>query len=437
MALQRFLPRVKAPTTNEMTGDYMDDKSKRLRFLHFADAHIDIANYGRHDPESGLPLRVVDFLQALDEIVDRAIDEQVDLVLFAGDAYKDRNPQPTFQREWGRRMMRLSAAGIPTLLLVGNHDNAPASGRAHTMQEYKTLQVPHLRVSERIELLGPEELGVPVQVITIPWVAPNRLLTRSESAGLTPDELLLEIEDRVAKGVEKMMAAADDNLPLILIAHASVQGAKWGSERSVMLGQELVLSRSLVADKRWDYVALGHIHRHQSLNEDRHPPIVYPGSIERIDFGEAREEKGFVLAEVGRGACDWQFIPLQTRQFIDLAVETPDADSFMRDVMAQLPPRETVRGAICRVRLSYPRDWEPLLDEATILEHFAEALSVQVQKHRQVSRRARLGDNASVETLRPEELLATYWRSIGMEEEEAQTLQELARDVLGGVEIGE
>ena len=97
-----------------------------VKILHFADAHIDMANYGRHDPETGLPLRVMDFLKSLDTIVDTAIEEQVDLVIFAGDAYKDRNPAPTFQREWGRRIMRLSRAGIPTLLLVGNHDLSPA-----------------------------------------------------------------------------------------------------------------------------------------------------------------------------------------------------------------------------------------------------------------------------------------------------------------------
>ena len=97
-----------------------------IKILHFADAHIDMANYGRHDPDTGLPLRVLDFLKSLDAIVDAAIDEKVDLVLFAGDAYKDRSPAPTFQREWGRRIMRLSQANIPTLLLVGNHDLSPA-----------------------------------------------------------------------------------------------------------------------------------------------------------------------------------------------------------------------------------------------------------------------------------------------------------------------
>jgi DNA repair protein SbcD/Mre11 len=95
---------------------------KTMRLLHFADAHIDMANYGRHDPETGLPLRVLDFLKSLDTIVDAAISEKVDMVIFAGDAYKDRSPAPTFQREWGKRIMRLSQAKIPTLLLVGNHD---------------------------------------------------------------------------------------------------------------------------------------------------------------------------------------------------------------------------------------------------------------------------------------------------------------------------
>ena len=114
-----------------------------MKLLHFADAHIDMANYGRHDPETGLPLRVLDFLKSLDTIVNTAIHEKVDMVIFAGDAYKDRSPAPTFQREWGRRIIRLSQARIPTLLLVGNHDLSPAIGRAHAIQEFDTLQVPY------------------------------------------------------------------------------------------------------------------------------------------------------------------------------------------------------------------------------------------------------------------------------------------------------
>jgi len=407
-----------------------------VRILHFADAHIDIANYGRHDPSSLLPVRVMDFLQSLDQIVETAVSEQVDLVLFAGDAYKDRNPQPTFQREWGKRMMRLSEAGIPTLLLVGNHDVSPATGRAHTLQEFKTLSVPHIHVADSIRLFTVEELGAPVQIITVPWVSYSRIAAMDTATDLSRDAVFEEAENIVGDLVNKAIEAADPDLPLILTAHASVQGAVFGSERAVMLGSELVLGGSLVRDKRLDYVALGHIHKHQELSaKDTHPPIIYPGSIERIDFGEVNERKGFVVAEVSRGHTDWDFVGLKTRRFLDIKIDTADADTFMADIMMQLPDAEKVIGAVCRVQLTYPRDWESLLDEKAIQEHFSEALSVQIQKHREIEKRTRLGDTLAVESMTPEELLNTYWKTVGLDEEEAVVMQELATGILG--EIGD
>ncbi len=406
--------------------------NKPVRVLHFADAHIDIANYGRHDPDSLLPVRVMDFLKALDQIVETAVSEKVDLVLFAGDAYKDRNPQPTFQREWGKRMMRLSQAGIPTLLLVGNHDVSPATGRAHTLQEFKTLAVPHIHVADAIRFFGAAELGVPVQIITVPWVSYSRLAAMDVAEDLSREAIFAEAENLVGERVNTLIEQADRDVPLILTAHTSVQGAVFGSERAVMLGNELVLGGAIVRDKRLDYVALGHIHKHQVLSaKDTHPPIVYPGSIERIDFGEVNERKGFVLAEISRGHTEWQFMPLKTRRFLDMKIDTADADTFMADIMMQLPTRERVAGAVCRVQLTYPRDWETMLDEPAIQAHFAEALSIQIQKHRQIEKRSRLGDTLAVEQLTPEELLHTYWQTIGLDAAETAVMQALAGEVLG------
>lgn len=409
-------------------------KTNKIRILHFADAHIDIANYGRHDPETGLPVRVMDFLRALDQIIDTAVAEPVDLVLFAGDAYKDRNPQPTFQREWGRRIMRLSQAGIPTLLLVGNHDVAPASGRAHTLHEFGTLAVPHIHVADTVRLWTPAELGLPLQIITIPWVSRSRFVTREEIAGLEAEAVYAYMEAQIEKRVERFLETAVADIPLLLTAHASVQGARYGSERAVMLGHELVLSGSLVNDPRLDYVALGHIHKHQALNVDgRHPPIVYPGSIERIDFGEAHEKKGFVLATVTKGETSWEFRELEARRTIDPEPIVPTADNFMADILSQLPAADKVAGAICRVRLTYPRDLEPLLDERAIYDHLAAAFEVHIRKHHPVENRARLGDAAGVEQMSPLELLETYWLAHNFSAEEIAVLQELAKEVLTAV----
>ncbi|HRJ76623.1 MAG TPA: exonuclease subunit SbcD, partial [Anaerolineales bacterium] len=191
-----------------------------MKILHFADAHIDMANYGKHDPASGLPLRVLDFLKSLDTIVDTAIQQKVDMVIFAGDAYKDRSPSPTFQREWGKRIMKLSQAQIPTLLLVGNHDISPAIGRAHALQEFKTLQVPFIKVLDAPCLLKSEDLwNLPLQVIAMPWIARSGLM--AVTGETDSKEAFSRIEDNIGELIEGWLEECDSSLPIVLTAHAS------------------------------------------------------------------------------------------------------------------------------------------------------------------------------------------------------------------------
>ena len=238
-----------------------------VKILHFADTHIDVAAHGRREPVSGLPLRVLDFLKALDKIVDTAIDQKVDLVLFAGDAYKDRTPVPTFQREWGKRIRRLSDAKIPTLLLVGNHDLSPAQGRAHALQEYETLPVPHVHVVSEPKLLTPPDLeGLPLQILAIPSLSRSRMMARHQISATHPAEIYAQIETLLAELVGTWLEQIDPALPTVLTAHASVQGAKYGGERSVMLGSDLVLPGGLVRHPKLDYVAWGLIHKAPNLN---------------------------------------------------------------------------------------------------------------------------------------------------------------------------
>lgn len=400
-----------------------------ISVLHFADAHIDMITHGRR-AESGLPMRVEDFLRSLEQIVETAVSQQVDLVIFAGDAYRDRNPQPIYQKKWSEQILRLSAAGIPTVLLVGNHDMSPAAWRAHTLAEFSTFSVPHVHVGDSIKRLGPDDLGIPVQIITVPWVAQSRLMTREETAGMSLPDIMMKMEDHVTNMVKKLIETADPTIPLILTAHASVQGAVYGSERAVMLGNELVLGGGLINDKRINYVALGHIHKHQDVSKGGQPPIVYPGSIERIDFGELDDVKGFVLAQVERGRTEFTFEKLKTRPFFNYKADTPTADSFMDDIMSSLPAAELVDGAVCRLQLHYPRDWENMLDESRIQERFKHAFSFKIQRQHIDSNRARLGDTVAVESLTPLQLLNTYWQTEEMEPADIAVMQALAQEVL-------
>ncbi len=406
-----------------------------LTILHFADAHIDMSNYGRHDAESGLPVRVMDFLKSLDTIVDAAIREKVDLVLFAGDAYKDRSPAPTFQREWGRRIMRLSRAGIPTLLLVGNHDLSPSLGRAHALETFDTLEVPHVQVLDHPVFLHPDDLeGLPLQVLALPWIARSGLMAQLGLTGADPQQVYEELEQRLTELLHGWLEEADPSLPVILAAHASVQGARYGGERAVMLGGDLVLPGSLVRDPRLDYVALGHIHKAQNLNENAHPPVIYPGSIERVDFGEAGDEKFFVVARIRRGETQVEWRKLaEIRPFIDRYLRLESSEDIPGQLRAALPAPGRMEGAIMRLVLEYPRDWESLIDDAGLRLETAPCFEFHLVKRPQMETRIRLPGDQAIGSLAPLELLDTYWRASHADPQELEELSKLAAQVIAEV----
>jgi DNA repair protein SbcD/Mre11 len=399
-----------------------------MKILHFADAHIDMANYGRRDPETGLPMRVTDFLKSLDVIIEAALAEKVDLVIFAGDAYRDRSPAPTFQREWGKRIIRLSKAGIRTLLLVGNHDLSPALGRANAIQEFDTLDIPHVSVLAKPAFLSANELGLPVQVIAIPWISRSGSMAATDA---DPDEVYTNIEEGLTGLIHLWLEKADQALPIILTAHASVQGAKYGSERTVMLGGDLVLPGSLVRDPRLDYVALGHIHKAQDLNENFHPPVIYPGSIERVDFGEAGDDKYYVVAEITRGKSEVEWRKLENiRPFIDLRITLDSAENVNESLISVLTAAGSLEGAIVRLTVDYNREWDTLIDEPALRHYTEAAFEFHLVKHPIIEVRIRLPANQTVTSLGPLELLDQYWRASQTETNEADVLQKMAKEII-------
>ncbi len=402
-----------------------------IRVLHFADAHIDIASHGRHDAVSGLPLRVLDFLRSLDSIVDTAINEKVDLVIFAGDAYKDRLPSPTYQREWGKRIMRLSAAKIPTLLLTGNHDVSPASGRAHTLQEFDTLEVPFVRVIYKPEFLKPADLwDLPLQVVALPWIFRSGLMATQQDAGISAENANEEIEKKIGEIVHDWMNQLDPSLPSILTAHASIQGALYGNERTVMLGKDLVLPGSLVKDTRLDYTALGHIHKFQDLNPGAHPPVIYPGSIERVDFGEAADDKFFIIANIEKGKTTYETRKLSGRRFIDLSVKLKAGDNMMEKILAVLPAEDQLADAMLRLVVDYPREMEVFLEESVLREKCAAVFEFHLVRRPQEEARSRFSAEDSVANLTPIELLGRYWQTVKLEPGNTEPLQMLAASII-------
>jgi exonuclease SbcD len=406
-----------------------------MKILHFSDAHIDMANYGRHDPQTGLPFRVLDFLKSLDAIVDTAISEQVDMVIFAGDAYRDRSPAPTFQREWGRRIMRLSSAKIPTLLLVGNHDVSPSIGRAHALHEFSTLQIPYVRVLDKPEFLSPDQLwDLPIQVIAMPWITRSGLMAVTGETDAT--QAFSHVEENIGELIESWLERSDSALPIILTAHASIEGAKFGGERLVMLGNDLVLSGSLVKNKKFSYVAMGHIHKPQDVNEGSQPPVIYPGSIERVDFGEVKEERFFVVAHVEQGQdtqVEWR--KLDTRVFLDKWLTLESNENITEQIKSALPTLRQMSDAILRLVLEYPREWDTLIDEPALRKYTESAFEFHFVKRPQSEARVRIPEGQAVSSLSPLDLLEQYWQSAKVNDD-IEVLKQMAQEIISGDEAG-
>ncbi len=400
-----------------------------IRILHLGDLHIGMENYGRIDPATGLNGRVMDFLRQLGRVVDHALENEVDLVLFAGDAYKTRDPNSTYRREFARRIKRLADAGIPVVLLVGNHDLPTQERRASSVEIFRTLDVPNVLVAGRDHLHRlTTRRGDAIQVATVPYPIRQRLLAREEHREKTIAELDSLVQRLVAENIQALAAQVDPSLPAVLLGHFSVSEAKLGSERTVMLGRDVVVLKSVLADPTWDYIALGHIHRHQELNGGQHPPIVYCGSLERIDFGEEKEAKGFVVAEVQRGRAEWQFHPVAARPFVTIRADVRDQAEPLAAVL-EIIARHDVADAVVRVIVQARPEQEGLLRDADIRRVLEEAYYVaSVSKEIERAYRQRLGGE-SPEELTPAELLARYLESKETPPERIEALLKHAEEI--------
>jgi exonuclease SbcD len=207
-----------------------------------------------------------------------------------------------------------------------------------------------------------------------------------------------------------------------------VSDAKYGSERSVMLGRDVVVLKSVLADPAWDYVALGHIHRHQELNGGGHPPIVYCGSLERIDFGEENEPKGFVVAEVRRGSTNWEFHRIAARRFVTIRVDVRDQPEPLAVLLDAIAVQD-VADAIVRVIVQAQPEQEGLLRDADIRRALDSAYFIaSINKEIERAFRQRLGGE-SPEELTPAELLARYLESKGTPSQRVQVLVQFAEEV--------
>jgi len=361
------------------------------------------------------------------------VDNSVDLVVFCGDAYKSRDPSQTQQREFAKRLRRLSESGIPVFLLVGNHDLPNAIGRANAVEIFDTLSVNHIYVGNRPDIYNiPTRQGT-IQLVAFPWLKRSALLSREEAKSLSIEQANDRLQEMMTRRLLDLVSELDPDLPALLAAHVSVSTAKPGSERSMVVGRDPVLLLGNVALPVFDYVALGHVHRHQVLLQN--PPVVYAGSLERFDFGDEDEDKGFCAVDVEmRGQeknVTYEFHKVSARRFVtvtvDIAIEDADPTGTVLKAIAQR--QAAIESAIVRVQITLPATLEASIREIEINKSLKSAHYAVVAKEVKQEARPRLGELTS-QGMSPIEALKRYLENKKVRDERQKVLLEYGEKLI-------
>ena len=375
-----------------------------IKFLHVADTHIGVENYGRLDSATGLHTRLQDFIKSLRFAFEEAIKEDVDLVVFAGDAYRSCDPTPTHQREFASLIHMLSAREIPIVMITGNHDSPVSYGKASSVDIFGTLGTRGVHIASEDCLISIDTKSGPIQVACMPWLHRSRLLTRGAYHNLSQEEVVEQLQDLGALLIDNIAKQVNPDTPAILVGHlAAADATLSGSEQTAIIGRDPVFLTSTLANPAFDYVALGHIHKFQDLNADAQPPVVYSGSIERIDFGEERETKGVVITtiethETGR-TTSYKFVNTPARPFCTISVDiSPDQDPT--SAILEAIGKHTLTDAIVRVIYDLPGNHTDTVDLKAIKNALEDAFMIasiapkpKAQKHQ---RRANISEDMGI-----------------------------------------
>ncbi len=300
-----------------------------IRFIHTADWHLGARGIPFVD-DLGVPLQFRWVEDAARQMVDFIAGRGADVAFLCGDILNSRNPTPTVENILAGILRNIVSAGAQVVYLLGNHEYTTSG--VHPAKIYSTLGVEGITVIDRVGVYPIEVKGKVLYVAALPSVPGD------------VSAMLREVSVRV-----------EGKAPAVLVAHGYVVGAKLSGSDFPVSPDEATIKLSELTELPVAYAAMGHIHRHQRLWSN--PPVVYSGSLQRVNFAERDEPKGFVYGEIYEEndvwRARWEFVPVKAVDFVQLEVDLSDVDSpmeLLEDKLREVPVGSVVKLVLYRRR---------------------------------------------------------------------------------------
>jgi DNA repair protein SbcD/Mre11 len=263
-----------------------------VKIVHTSDWHIGRRWKG---------IQRLDELEAvLDHLAAFIEREDIDLVLHTGDVFESRNPPAEAEQLVNRFLIRVGGTGAKMLVIAGNHDDPLRLDARSLLTEFVNVRIlgrprPAFRGGTRTVETRSGETAV---VAALPFASPGAWVSALDIAG-EDAAARSKYAQMFERAVEDLCEGFQPDAVNILMAHTHIEGAEFGeSERRVHIGADWAASPKSLP-RNASYIALGHMHKPQKI--DAPVPAYYAGSLLQMDFGEAGEEKTFVVVTASPG----------------------------------------------------------------------------------------------------------------------------------------
>ncbi|GLB58794.1 metallophosphoesterase family protein [Cytobacillus sp. NCCP-133] len=264
---------------------------KKVTFIHAADLHLDSPMAGlKHLPSAIFKVLQESTFTAFTTIVDAAIFHAVDFVILAGDLFDGEDRSIRAQTRFRKEMQRLAEKGIPVFAVHGNHDHMEG-------------QWVHMPMPQNVHVFSHE-------VEVFKHTAENGTSVHLYGFSYPKRHVVERMIDQYTR-----KNGADLHIGIL---HGQFEGNSDHDQYAPFRLKDLL-------GKDFDYWALGHIHKRESLNQQ--PPIIYPGNIQ----GRNRKEtgaKGCYLVELGSSSAKLEFMEASAVLWNEEQIDASNAKSY-------------------------------------------------------------------------------------------------------------
>jgi DNA repair exonuclease SbcCD nuclease subunit len=369
-----------------------------LRIVHFSDTHLGYYNYSKLDLAEGVNQREADFYKAFRQAVDKAIELEPDMVIHAGDLFHVIRPQNRAIHFAMNELIRLSEAGIETVLISGNHETP--------------------RLKETGSIFGIFEHLAHIHPIYRPGI--GRLTIGEATVQAIPHSVEPSISSLVAQA-----SPVKETRYNVLVLHAGVDDPKGTYRTADELSEQTVPGRAI--SDEFDYVALGHYHKHEKIRAR----VVYSGSTERLSFNEVDQKKGVVEVDLASGSVE--FHEINVREMLDLGpIDAAGmASSELLREAKRVVDAASVDGKIVRLSIkNISQDAYRGLDVAVLRKSCSSAMHFEPKIERAEEEARRAATEAQIGSLASE--FRKYVQALKVPEQKRQRILDMGTPYFAG-----